>query len=235
VDRALLDALRCPAPHAEEWLVAMVHQADGPRLIEADLACPACGAAFGLQAAVAWFRASSVQDSAVERTPRAATGSAPAAAWETNDPDADRLAALLGVAEGPWPVVLVGARAAAGAALAAIVSPPQWWINPDPVALGNAPHPTWLAAVLHIGPRWPLAARQAAAVALDATHATPAQLAEAVRVLRSGGRLLAPAWAPLPEGVRELARDATEWVAEATGSVRAEGDGPLVPIRRRSS
>jgi uncharacterized protein YbaR (Trm112 family) len=235
VDRALLDALRCPAPHAEEWLVAMVHQADGPRLIEADLACPACGAAFGLQAAVAWFRASSVQDSAVERTPRAATGSAPAAAWETNDPDADRLAALLGVAEGPWPVVLVGARAAAGAALAAIVSPPQWWINPDPVALGNAPHPTWLAAVLHIGPRWPLAARQAAAVALDATHATPAQLAEAVRVLRSGGRLVAPAWAPLPEGVRELARDATEWVAEATGSVRAEGDGPLVPIRRRSS
>jgi uncharacterized protein YbaR (Trm112 family) len=234
VDRALLDALRCPAPHAEEWLVAMVHQADGPRLIEADLACPACGAAFGVQAAVAWFRASSVEDTAVATAPRAALGADPAAAWETDGQDADRLAALLGVAEGPWPVVLVGARAAAGAALAALVSPPQWWINPAPVALGNAPHPTWLAGVLHSGPRWPLAARQAAAVALDAAHATPAQLAQAVRVLRPGGRLVAPAWAPLPEGVRELARDATEWVAEAAGSPPAHEASPLVTLRRRS-
>lgn len=234
MDRALLDALRCPAPHAEEWLVAMVHQADGPRLIEADLACPACGAAFGLRAAVAWFRASSVEDTAVATAPRAATGSASAAAWEPEGQDADRLAALLGVAEGPWPVVLVGARAAAGAALAALVSPPQWWINPAPVALGNAPHPPWLAGVLHSGPRWPLAARQAAAVALDAAHATPAQLAQAVRVLRPGGRLVAPAWAPLPEGVRELARDAAEWVAEAAGSPPAHEASPLVTLRRRA-
>jgi hypothetical protein len=235
VDRALLDALRCPAPHAEEWLVAMVHQADGPRLLEADLACPACGAAFALRAAVAWFRASSVEDRATAHAAPVATGSAPAATWWTTSHDPDRLAALLGVAEGPWPVVLVGARAAEGAALAARVSPPQWWINPAPVALGDAPHPTWLAGVLHVGPQWPLAARQAAAVALDAAHATPSQLAEAVRLLRPGGRLVAPASAPLPEGVRELARDAAEWVAEATSAVRAEGDGPLVPLRRRRS
>jgi threonine dehydrogenase-like Zn-dependent dehydrogenase len=102
------------------------------------------------------------------------------------------------------------------------------------VALGNAPHPSWLAGVLHSGPRWPLAARQAAAVALDAAHATPAQLAQAVRVLRPGGRLVAPAWAPLPEGVRELARDATEWVAEAAGSPPAHEASPLVTLRRRS-
>ncbi len=230
MDRALLDALRCPAPHAEEWLVAMVHRADGPRLREADLACPACGDAFVVRDAVAWFHAPPR-----DATAMAAAHAAPSAsdAW-AEEQGADRLAALLGVAEGPWPVVLVGARAAQGAALAARVSPPQWWINPRPAALGNAPHPHWLAGVLHTGARWPLAPRQAAAVALDAAHAAPVPLAQAVRLLRPGGRLVAPAWAPLPEGVRELARDAVEWVAEAAGVHPAHDASPLVTLRRRA-
>jgi uncharacterized protein YbaR (Trm112 family) len=230
VDRALLDALRCPAPHAEEWLVTMVHHADGPRLREADLACPACGDTFVVRDAVAWFHAPP-PDATTSATVHTAP---PIPDTGTEEQDADRLAALLGVAEGPWPVVLVGARAAQGAALAARVSPPQWWINPVPAPIGNAPHPHWLVGVLHTGVRWPLAARQAAAVALDTAHAAPASLAQAVRLLRPGGRLVAPAWAPLPEGVRELARDATEWVGEAVGAHPAHDTSPLITLRRRS-
>jgi uncharacterized protein YbaR (Trm112 family) len=232
VDRALLDALRCPAPHAEEWLVAVVHEADGPRLRAADLTCPACGASFVLRDAVAWFLAPPVT------SPDGPGGTKLAPDVPAHAPDlagADRLAALLGVADGPWPVVLVGARAAEGAALAARVSPPQWWLNPAPSIPGGTPHPPWLQGVLHSGPRWPLAPRQAAAVALDAAHASPDQVIQAARLLRPGGRLVAPTHAPLPNGVRELARDGTEWVAEATGSAQAGGDGPFIPLRRRGS
>lgn len=233
----MLDALRCPGAHADGWLVAMVHEADGPRLLEAELACPTCGATFAVHDGVAWW----CEPPCVDAADTAGHASVEA-------PRADRLAALLGVAEGPHPVLLVGARTAEGAALAGLVSPPQWWLNPPPTApaaprdaerhadalppLLHRPHPLaphpLVHAVLHVGPRWPLASGVVAAVAVDDAHATPVRLAEAVRVLRAGGRLVAPATAPLPDGVRELARDETEWVAEATGPA-----GGLVSLRRR--
>ena len=104
--------------------MAMVHLAEGPTLREADLACPACGAAFRVREGIAWFHAPSPPPADAER--------ATSAADAPHDPDvaADRLAALLGVADGPWPVLLAGERATLGAALAARVSPPQWWLNP---------------------------------------------------------------------------------------------------------
>lgn len=216
MDRTLLDALRCPAPHAEGWLVAVVHAADGPRLQEAELACPACGAAFVVRGGVARFHEPSVPR---EPAPPPVAGAMP---------HADRLAALLGVADGPHPVLLVGARTAEGAALAARVTPPQWWLNPPAPVPAPPADPALLAAVLHVGVRWPLASRVVAAVAVDGAHATPEALAEAARVLRAGGRLVAPASAPLPAGVRELVRDDAEWVAEATGPT-----GGLVALRRR--
>lgn len=225
MDRTLLDALRCPAPHAEEWLVAMVHAADGPRLREAELACPACGTSYVVRDGVAWF---APPPAGADTRPAAAVAASAADATTevmAEDDAAERLAALLGVTEGPWPVLLAGGRAATGRALSARVPPPQWWLNPP----APVPPPDTLAAVLHAGARWPLAGQVVAAVALDAAHATPAHLAEAVRVLRRGGRLVAPAAAPLPAGVRELARDAAEWVAEATGP--ASG---LVALRRRA-
>ncbi len=202
--------------------MAMVHLAEGPTLREADLACPACGAAFRVREGIAWFHAPSPPPADAER--------ATSAADAPHDPDvaADRLAALLGVADGPWPVLLAGERATLGAALAARVSPPQWWLNPPTPAPPRPAEATLLAATLHTGPRWPLARQVVAAVALDALHATADQLAEAARVLRPGGRLVAPAWAPLPAGVRELARDESEWVAEGGGPA-----GGLVALRRR--
>jgi hypothetical protein len=51
-------------------------------------------------------------------------------------------------------------------------------------------------------------------VALDETHAEAPLLDAGARVLHPRGRLVAPASAPTPAGVTELARDARLWVAE---------------------
>jgi hypothetical protein len=54
-------------------------------------------------------------------------------------------------------------------------------------------------------------------------------LASLVRAVRPGGRVLAPASTPRPEGVRELARDDDEWVGVA------ELPSSLIPLARRGS
>jgi hypothetical protein len=131
--------------------------------------------------------------------------------------------ALLGVAESELPVGLVGRYAAASGELASFVSAPQLLINSGPVLPGPG------VSCLVVADRLPLGVETLAAIAIDAAHATSAFLESAVRALRFGGRLVAPADAPVPAGMRELARDATEWVAETT--TRASG---LVELRRRA-
>jgi uncharacterized protein YbaR (Trm112 family) len=205
--RDLLDALRCPHNHVESWLVAMVHRADGPRLLDADLACAVCGAEFVVREGVAVF----------------ADAHAVANSDEAVDPL--RIAAQLGVTEGFLPLLLAGHYARAGAAVAALVPIPQVWINATPTPQdARAP-----VSRLQVGDRLPLGVATLAAAAVDAAHATPGLLHGLARAVRPGGRLVAPVHTPLPAGVRELARDDREWVAEVT--VHASG---LVELRRRA-
>ena len=211
MQRDLLDALRCPGTHEESWLVAMVLEASGSSLLVAELACPVCGAEFRIVNGIAHF-----------------AGATPAAppAWpsEPYTPAmALRLAALLGVAESQLPVALVGRYTAASSALASLVSAPQLLINGSPVIPGPG------VSCIVVADRLPLGVESLAAIAVDATHATATFLDSATRALRLGGRLVAPADAPVPAGMRELARDTTEWVAETTA--RASG---LVELRRRA-
>ena len=211
MQRDLLDALRCPGTHEESWLVAMVLEASGSSLLVAELACPVCGAEFRIVNGIAHF-----------------AGATPAAppAWpsEPYTPAmALRLAALLGVAESQLPVALVGRYTAASGALGSLVSAPQLLINGSPVIPGPG------VSCLVVADRLPLGVESLAAIAVDAAHATATFLDSATRALRLGGRLVAPADAPVPAGMRELARDTTEWVAETTA--RASG---LVELRRRA-
>ena len=211
MQRDLLDALRCPGTHEESWLVAMVLEASGSSLLVAELACPVCGAEFRIVNGIAHF-----------------AGATPAAppAWpsEPYTPAmALRLAALLGVAESQLPVALVGRYTAASSALASLVSAPQLLINGSPVIPGPG------VSCLVVADRLPLGVESLAGIAVDAAHATATFLDSATRALRLGGRLVAPADAPVPAGMRELARDTTEWVAETTA--RASG---LVELRRRA-
>ena len=205
--RDLLDALRCPHDHDESWLVAMVHRADGPLLVDADLACPVCGSEFAVRDGVAAF-AQAVGGAELE----AAT-------------DPLRLAAQLGVSDSALPILLAGRSAQAGAGIAAFTPAPQVWINARPPTQ-DAP---LAVSRLTVGARLPLGVATLAAAAVDIPHATPALLDGLVRAVRPGGRLVAPATMPLSSGVRELARDDRDWVAEIT--TQASG---LVELRRRA-
>jgi uncharacterized protein YbaR (Trm112 family) len=213
MQRDLLDALRCPGTHEESWLVAMVLEASGSTLRVAELACPVCGAEFRIDDGVAHFAGLT----SVALRPLAL----PSEPY-TSDMVL-RLAAQMGVAESQLPVGLVGRYTAASGVLASIVSAPQLLINSGP----GVPAPGVSRIV--VADRLPLGVETLAAIAVDAAHATAPFLESAVRALRLGGHLVAPADAPVPAGMRELARDATEWVAETT--TRASG---LVELRRRA-
>ncbi|WP_461412985.1 hypothetical protein [Gemmatimonas sp.] len=203
--RDLLDSLRCPRPHDESWLVAMVHRAHGPILLDADLACPVCGAEFRVERGVAHFD---------DGLPAPTDASA----------DALRLAAQLAVTDGLVPVLLAGRYASAGAELAALATLPQVWVNgPEHTA-----HPD-VCSVITVRGRVPFGVETLDGAAVDEAHADPGMLDSIVRAVRLGGRIVAPSSAPLPSGVRELARDDAEWVAEVT--TRASG---LVELRRRA-
>lgn len=188
----------------------MVHRADGPFLIEADLACPVCGAEFRIIDGTAHFDVS-----------------APGQPDDTLDAtlDATRTAALLGLTEGYLPVLLAGSYASTGGALADLVPIAQVWLNP-PAGVASPAAP---CSTLAVRERLPLGVETLAAAAVDSAHTTPDMLASIVRAVRVGGRILAPADTPMPTGLKELARDTAEWVAEVT--TRASG---LVELRRRA-
>jgi hypothetical protein len=140
-----------------------------------------------------------------------------------DDPAAEavRLAALLGLTGAGGIVAVAGRWDAAVDALlqltdarVLVVEPAHPYAPREPVgALAGA----WL----------PVAAGALRGVALDEATAGPERLAAATAALRGGGRLVAPAAAELPAGVRELARDARHWVAE-----RDAPAGAVVPLRR---
>jgi hypothetical protein len=204
--RDLLDALRCPHPHEESWLVAVVARAEGPQLITADLACPICGADVAVREGIAHF------------------GGAPAPA-SAAFPNAERLAALLGVTGGALPILLTGAYTRAGAALGGLTETPQVWLDAPPDADASSP---WLSRLAG-APRLPLGVETVAAAAVDAAHARDAMLTSIVRAVRVGGRVVAPASIPVPATLKTLAQDDQEWVAETT--TRASG---LIELRRRA-
>jgi hypothetical protein len=186
----------------------MVHQAVGSTLREAMLACPVCSAEYPIVDGVAHFAAGEVPTHD---------------AWD-NEALVWRLAAQLGVGEGTQPVVLIGAYGASSVPLSQMVAAPHLLVNTAgaPAALG--------ASRMVVADRLPFGVSTLAAVAVDAGHAAEVMLASAARALRPGGRLVAPAHAIIPAGMRELARDDTEWVAETT--TRASG---LIELRRRAS
>jgi hypothetical protein len=66
---------------------------------------------------------------------------------------------------------------------------------------------------LVVGDLLPFAAASVRAIALDDDLAGTT-LDSAASVLRSRGRLVAPASATVPQGVTEMARDAQDWVTE---------------------
>lgn len=200
----LVDQLRCVRPHEDAWLVAAPDRMAGRHIVEGVLGCPVCGARYPVRHAVADFRLEAADRDTLD------SASGDAGDPRAGDEDAMRAAALLALADVRAPVVLAGAWGAVAPALLTLAPAAYLLVNPTAPVEARAE----LSALRAAG-ALPLAPGAAHAVALDGAAARDqALVAGAVRALRGGGRLVAPAWAALPADVRELARDERHWVGE---------------------
>jgi uncharacterized protein YbaR (Trm112 family) len=206
----LVSALRCPAAHEETWLVAASERTVGRSILEGVLGCPVCHAEYRIHDGVAEFAATAGN---------AGASTAPAA----DEEEVVRLAALLDLASPGGLVILGGEWDGCADALGAITDARLLLVNPTRHAGPSEPR-----SAIRVGDVLPVAPAACRAIALDADTATVPLLASAVRALRPGGRLAAPAACPMPDGVVELARDDRHWVAERDRDAVA-----LAPVRLR--
>jgi uncharacterized protein YbaR (Trm112 family) len=191
----IVDALRCPRAHEESWLVLAALRTEDRHVLEGTLGCPVCHATYPIRDGIAEFSDPTESD-------RSSGSHSPPL------PSADHLAAMLDLGDALGFAVLIGAWGTrADGLLELLDAPPLLLVEPPPgIAMGRGLSGIRAGAIL------PLASGAARAVATDAED--PSRVADAARVTRGGGRLVAPAGTPLPEGVRELARDDVVWVGE---------------------
>lgn len=225
----LVDRLRCARPHDLTWLVALSERLEHRDIIAGELGCPTCGARYRIARSIADFTLSGADSDTGAPVPEVDSAAAAAARRElwSEPPEelAVRAAALLDLATPGGAAVLAGAWSVSAELISVML---------DGIALlaidpPNDLLPTGAAlSVLRAGSVLPLRPASFRGIALDAAHATPANLATAAGALGAGGRLVAPASVPLPRGVRELARDERHWVAVAEEGAGAE----MVPLAR---
>ena len=220
----LAEVLDCPDCVAAAGLVAFVARAEARRVLEGRLGCPLCEVEVPVRDGEMRFDLS--------RAERRVGGSAPAVqpapAASTPGPAAEaalRLAALLGVADRPGAVVLLGPDVAAHAARLARMGDRIEVIAWLAGATGEAAPAGVDVLAAGVNPLrgaapdgWPVRSDSLHGIALAGPLGL--DLAEAARCLRPGARLVvAP---PAPEdlealrasGLTEVAADATAWVGE---------------------
>lgn len=117
--------------------------------------------------------------------------------------DVLRTAAMLDLADPGGVVLLVGPWSAYADALATVVDAHMLVVDPTT--------PQTQASTVYAGGIVPLAASAVRAAATDAPELV-------VRAVKPGGRIVAPATAPVPAGVKELARDDRYWVGETVAA-----------------
>jgi uncharacterized protein YbaR (Trm112 family) len=208
----LVDALRCPRPHEESWLVVSADRLVARHILDGTLGCPVCSAEYPIADGVVDF-------SGGVRYPTAAP--APPSAEQ-----AMRLAAFLGLDDALGFATLLGGWGAHAIELRGMVECPLVLVDP-PEDVEAAPG---LSILRTAGPL-PLAAGSTRGIAIDAAdlHGSHRErVASAVRATRTGGRVVGHASLPLPAEVRELARDTEVWVAEREASA-----SPLVTLHVR--
>ena len=203
----LVDALRCPVPHEESWLVAAATRMEHRHIVHGTLGCPVCSAEYPIRDGVVDFRRGADREAA----------SRPAG----HDEPAMRLAAMLDLTDAQGFAVLLGRWGSRAAELAAIVETPLILVDPSDGVIG-APG----ISVVRTDGEVPLGAGAARAMAIDEVGV--ARAASAVRATRTRGRVMAPLSLALPDGVRELARDDALWVAE-----REPDASPLITLHVR--
>lgn len=215
----LVDVLRCIREHEDSWLVAAAYRMEARDIVEGELGCHICGARYPVREGVADFTVGTESGA-----PTADTASSGAPESPSAD-DLMRAAAMLHHTEGPGFTLLAGAWSRYATALAAMTPVPIIVMNPlHDISMGGG-----VSGVLASN-RLPFANASARAAAFDEKMADDPLLTEAVRVLRDGARLVAPATAAVPRGTQEIARDEAFWVAQ-----REPRSAPLVGLTGRDS
>jgi uncharacterized protein YbaR (Trm112 family) len=207
----LIDLLRCPRPHEESWLVAAFDRMEGRFVIEGKLGCPVCSATYLIRDGVADLRDD--------------PSAFPASADSNQDTGEDaeetsmRVAAMLGLTRPGAVAVLDGMDAALAGIIAGMTNARVVALNSS----GSAAEESEGVAAVLSGDLLPFAASSVDGIMLGGAL-SPRRVQEALRVLKQGGRLVAPADADLSGGLRQLARDDRYVVAESTG--------PLITLSR---
>ena len=209
----LTEILRCPRDHAESYVVAAPIVMDGRRIVRGVVGCPTCQAEFPIVGGVAYFGDEARRALPADRAGASAASpgrSAPAAT--VPDYDAGGLAAFLDL-DGPGGyAALVGRAARVGPRIVEVLPGIHVVaVNPPP---GVAP--ATMLSVLESPRALPFKSSTLRAVALGAEHAGAPWLADAVRVLLPGLRLVVEDERASPDGVSELARGAGLFVGAKT-------------------
>ena len=202
----LAERLRCPNDHRPTPLVVVAREKRDRDLREGIVGCSVCR----LEARIT---AGHLRFEGHEPAPEFAATSAA--------PDLERVIALLGLSEPGGAVLLTGRYAALAEPLSARTEAAVVVMYAD-----TPPASDQVSAVLGTLTRVPFMDETFRGAALDGR--TPGSIVEdAVRAVAVQGRILAAASIPLPSGLRELARDDTEWVAAR------ESSGAIVELKRR--
>ncbi len=180
--------------HEDSWLVARADELDARHIVRGELGCPICATRYPVRAGVVDFTGG-------ESRPREMRGEQGLAL---------RAAALLGLSEPGGMVVLAGEWSACVEELLAMTDGVRLLALDFAHGLESG-GPLSLALIADV---LPLAEGCARGIALDLAHSTGSRLDGAARALAPGGRLIAPATAPVPPMLRELARDDRHWLAE---------------------
>ncbi len=189
----LTDHLRCPAPHDESFLVLLPDGVEHRQVRSGTLGCPICNATYPIDAGVVHF---GVQAPLPPHHP-------------TTPPPVAGLAAFLGLGGPGGYVGLVGDVALLGRELASALTGVHFTgINAPPGTQGSD------RVSLMEAPSIPVKARQLRGVLLGGGYgAAPEWVAEGIRVVLPGLRVVGAGPAPVREDLQLLAAAEGWWVA----------------------
>jgi uncharacterized protein YbaR (Trm112 family) len=211
-----VDSLRCTADHEEAWLVAAADEWREGRILRGRLGCPVCRVEYRIEHGVAHFEGTDEPEAESEGG---------AIELDSGEATVLRLAAQLDLGQPGGLVLLAGRFTRLADRVARLMEMPNLLLNAPPgvLAAGGSPILAYR--------RLPLASGVLRAAAIDGLAASSELVAEAVRVLRFGGRLLLRDARGVPEGISVIARDAHEIVGERTQPVAS---APVSLGRRRA-
>jgi hypothetical protein len=201
----LVDALRCLNEHDESWLVAAVVRFEGRYIDQGSLGCPVCRAEYRIERGAADFRAPGAAGQALEDSGHLRESSA---ILVDHAEEVLRIRALLDLSEAGGTIALAGQAAALASAIEDEADVNVLAVNPGAASEHRAGRSTLL-----VRDRIPLARGSLRGAVIGDDQASPAMLSGLASAIRVGGRLVAPAAAPVPFGMEELARDDRQWVA----------------------